>query len=299
MLANFCRCRTAADLSLNRWGFPAPRRVTQFGSLFHLLLQRWYSSEQVSLAAVWQTTAKEWERLALKGGDDVRLIQEDLGMAKVLFPGYVNHWRKADRKKKWIELEQVFDLPFVYNKSGDMIRLRGKIDGVYEAKDRSVWVLETKTASEISHDTLNMALAYDFQNLFYIHALEQKLGRRISGVLYNVIRKPQIGKKTDRTSQTFCDTLTADMEKRGDFYFARFELPYSPKTREIFRHQLKDKVKDFVAWVEGKIPTYRNESVCRGRWNCGFMAVCAAGGDPERAGFKQNHALFSELIDEA
>lgn len=303
MIMQFTRCRVASRLSLDGWGSAAPKRATQFGSLFHALLENWYagSIEQRTLAdeplKVFQEVAKKWEVSAAKAGDDVRCVQADLAVAKVLFPAYVSRYAKEDGKKKWVEVEQVFSEPWEYD-DGLVIPLRGKVDGAFEAKDGSLWALETKTAAQISDETLSLALAFDFQCLFYLFTLGQKLERKFSGVLYNIIRTPSIGKNEDRSSEEFVTKLSDDLESRKDFYFVRYELAFPKGVRERFFADLEHKMDEFRMWMEGKLPTYRNENTCRGKWNCEYLPVCAAGGDPVKAGFKQNKILFRELIEE-
>jgi hypothetical protein len=237
--------------------------------------------------------ARAWEKTAAKAGDKPEDVQADLAKAKAVFPAYVARWHADDVKRKWVEVEQVFDiLDF-----GDF-RLRGKIDGVFEAKNAALWILETKTASQISEETLSQALAFDFQSLWYVHAVEKKLGRKVAGVLYNVVRVPQIGKGDDKSSGGFVDKVRADIDKRPEFYFVRFEIPFSKGARERFNLETESKLIEFRRWIAGELPTYKNEFACRAKWNCTYLPVCACGGDPVAAGFKQSGELFSELKDD-
>lgn len=230
----------------------------------------------------------------MKDGNKPEAIQADLAMAKAIFPAYAERWGRDDGKRKWVEVEQVFDVrgpPLG-------VRLRGKIDGAFEDRSGKLWILETKTASQISEDTLSQALAFDFQSLFYCHALEAKLKRPVVGVLYNVVRVPQIGKAMDKSSDAYVEAVRADVSARPDFYFARFELTYPRKVRERFAEELTAKLQEFIGWIARDLPTYKNESACRARWTCNYLPVCACGGDPAAAGFKQNRELFSELKED-
>ena len=293
MLSNFIKCRVAAQLSLQRWGSPAPRRATQFGSLFHVMLQDHYrSGGSANPLSTFKTVATRWERQAVRAGDTIQDIQKDLACATALFPAYVEHWKKSDQKKTWLEVEQVFDIKY------EGVRLRGKLDGLFQTKDGSVWILETKTASQISEDTLNLALTFDFQCLFYIIAIMNKFKCRVNGVLYNVIRTPQIGRKEDKGSSAYVQLLREDIQSRPNFYFQRFELSFPKQKVDLFGVELGQKLEDFIAWWDGKLPTYKNEFACRARWNCEYLPVCSCGGNPEKAGFKKNKTLFSELLDE-
>jgi len=303
MLCNFIKCRRAAALALNRWGSPAPRRATQFGSLFHELLQEHYRGAGKKLPPspelTFKNVAQSWERKALEAGDKTEDIQGDLACAKALFPSYVDRWRKNDEKKRWVEVEQVFDFMFRHGHKRFQQRIRGKIDGIYEAKDGTIWILETKTASQINEETLSLALTFDFQCQFYVVAVEEKLQRKVSGILYNIIRKPSIGRGADKTSDAYVQLIKNDIASRPDFYFTRFELAFSSKQMARFRDELSLKLQDFQNWWLGDLPTYRNEFACQAKWNCEYLPVCACGGDPKQAGFKQSKTLFSELLEDA
>jgi len=90
--------------------------------------------------------------------------------------------------------------------------------------------------------------------------------------------------------------LKEDIAARPEFYFVRYEISYPAMVRTRFAEELFLKLKAFAAWRNGIIPTYRNEMAClKKQWSCNFLPVCAAGGDPEKAGFKRNRKLFSEL----
>lgn len=295
MLGEFVRCRVACKLMLERWAHPEPKRALQFGSLMHELLAKWYENSKrsdVTPLDIFRTIADKWEKKAISDGDNVAGVCGDLNTARVVFSAYCDHYAKEDEKKDWVEIEQVFDIP-----DSEYIRRRGKIDGAYRVQNKRLWLLETKTASQISDDTMDQALAFDFQCLFYMVALKHKLGELPAGVLYNVIRVPQIGKGLDKTSTTYHKLIAEDIAQRPAFYFVRYELAFSKQSVERFEAELQQKMLDFREWYHGELPTYRNESACRGRWNCKWLPVCAAGGDPERAGFKRTARLFSELED--
>ena len=305
MLQTFTRCRVACRLSLDRWQSGVPGRATEFGSLFHALLQKWYGGlcHSATPEQCFREVAIAWEKRSIEVGDDVKHVQADLGMAKALFPAYVQHYAKSDKKRIWVEVEQVFDLP-PHPTMRLPLRIRGKVDGVFRyEKTKSpasppLWVLETKTASQIDADTLSQALAFDFQCLFYLHALSRKLKQRFAGVLYNVIRKPSIGRGDDKCSSDYVKKIQKDIAERPDWYFARFELSFPKEVQDRFLSELSDKMLEFVRWMKRGIPTYKNEHACRGKWNCEYLPICAAGGDPLKAGFKRDRVLFRELEED-
>lgn len=129
------------------------------------------------------------------------------------FPIYVEWWSKHEhaRKRKGLFQEEVFsvDLPLP---SGRTVTLRGKFDSVYEVKGK-VWIQENKTKGDIDKDVMKRNLNCDLQSMFYPVALEKYLNRPVSGILYNVVRRPLSGgrgsirQKKNQTESEFYEEL--------------------------------------------------------------------------------------------
>ena len=130
-------------------------------------------------------------------------------VCKVQFPLYVQWWAKhPDQVAKTSLLqEQVFDVPYKLP-SGRTVRLRGKWDGVSligKGKSAGVYLDEHKTKGDIDPVRMQRQLGFDLQTMTYLVALEvyrrqtTDLGgwaqNGISGVHYNVVRRPLSGGK--------------------------------------------------------------------------------------------------------
>jgi hypothetical protein len=195
-----------------------------------------------------------------------------------------------DAKMRWVELEGVFDVNFNRGDSPLTFRLRGKKDGVYRDKNGQFWLFETKTKGRMNEDELMKTLDYDFQNLFYITAASKVLAKPIIGVQYNVIHRPDYRKSTVETRRE----LEKDVMKRPEFYYRRFEVPYSKQRQALFREELHRKLTEFHGWLNHKLPTYKNESACTGKGSCSFISACADVSG-RMAGYTQTRRLFNEL----
>ena len=170
---------------------------------------------------------------------------------------------------KFIHQEEVFDVPYQLpmldgNNTVRTIRLRGKWDGVYrETKDRNrLWLMETKTKSDVDTDGLHRTLAQDLQTMLYVTSIELTKKEPVSGVLYNVIRRPSIMVKKAESIREYALRLKEDVVTRPDFYYHRFIVQlekgdlekwqrecFNPLLRQIVRWWDSIKSNPFDPWA--------------------------------------------------
>jgi hypothetical protein len=295
MIGDFQQCRQACRNRLDGWETPSSRRALDFGTMWHKADELWRtdckarSMKPEDAEAWWATFGETWmaEQIGLgKPPDDV---SEDIAMASALWPVYIAKWYAADTQRDWYELERVFDVPW------RGYRLRGKRDAMFRlphGKGWHYWLYETKTKGQIDEEDIKATLMYDFQNLDYCLAAHIEQGITISGVLYNVIRRP--GQKNTRGLPDLVAKIRKAAEAEPDYFFKRFEVTYPPEVIKDFEdNQLKPRLDEFRAWLDGKMATVRNERACIGRYNCEFISACSA---KSMAGYVRTRQLFSELL---
>lgn len=293
MLSTFLNCRQRSKFYLDGWDADLPKHSASRGDLIHLALEKWYQKPHADVSKFLMDIERQWLKAQLKRGNrDEQSKQNALAELFAIFPNYMKKWAVSDLKRTWVELEAVFDVKF------HGFRLRGKRDGLFDYKLRrgKHWLFETKTKAQIDEIGLMDQLAFDFQNLFYLTALEVA-GTPAVGVVYNVIRSPNIRRGKNDDPEAFQKHIEAHIKKEGlDHYFKRYEVTYTDATIKRFKSDLRFKLEEFAAWVEGKRPTYRNESACIGRMKCPFLGACASG---SMVGYISGRKLFRELEEEA
>ena len=127
---------------------------------------------------------------------------------------------------------------------------------------------------------------------YYLYVLRVITGRKPRGVLYNVLRRPQLRQKKDETFSEFIMRVGVDLKERPEHYFHRWEVPVSEDEMDAFERDLAIYVKDFIAWHEGSLSHYKNPRACLQPWACEFLPICGAG---RREGFYTRERLFQEL----
>lgn len=303
MLRDFLGCRKRLLYKLMGYRSLTPRSTPRFGSMTHYALSKMYEAMragETNKTKLGKIVTKELEKYVnreAKSASSALLIQEIEGqsvLVAMILEEYLGFWYERDCKKKWTSLERVFDVDF------RGFRLRGRWDGGYELDTRSgeeVWLLETKTKSKVSEDSLELSLALDFQSQFYLTAAGLILPKpeRLKGVLYNIIRNPNLYRRVNENDQDYAERVREDIQKRPAHYFKRFELTYSDKQLRLFQQELEYKLQEYEMWLDMKLKTYGNENSCDVFWKCEFLNMCASGGS--EVGYDTKRVLFEELVD--
>lgn len=288
LLSAFGECRVACRLGIEGWRAALPKRALQLGSLMHEAIEGWTADgcpKGLTAATLVSAMGTAWRVKALKAGDDAKAVETDLFTVSALMEGYAKRWGAEDRKRKWLGVEKAFDVLW------EGWRLRGKRDGVYRAADGSLWVKEIKTRSHLA-ESMTLALTFDLQSMLYVLATEAEMGERVSGVLYDVVRKPQLRVSKGESVEMYRDRVLEDVRKRPDHYFMRWPIAYGRAQLKRFCAQLHVKLNVMQRWVEqGMVETYRSEGNCISKWDCAYLRACATG---TMLGYAQTYRLFQE-----
>jgi len=216
------------------------------------------------------------------------------GLMHGVLPEYFSFWKEDffsdERKKKFLSVEHVFDVPF-----GEA-RLKGKQDGIYEDVKGSHWLLEHKTKSVVKEDGLLMTIPRDTQVLMYMLAHFIETGVPPRGVLYNIVRKPALRKKATEELEDFVQRCVKDMAVRNDFYFIRYEVAIPWERVKEFERRLLIEVDEFVSWWH---QPEEDDKECTGQC-LNMYGVCPAitycnSGRTDLTGFMQKEKMFREL----
>ena len=118
--------------------------------------------------------------------------------------------------------------------------IAGKIDDLVLIDDQ-YWIVEYKTASRLDASYFDR-LYVDSQITMYMYAME-RLGYNVVGVIYRVIRKPQLKRKANEPKDVFYTRISKDIADRSDFYFEERKLYRSKDDLNDFERQLYEQAK--------------------------------------------------------
>jgi hypothetical protein len=165
------------------------------GSLIHVCLKLWHETRDISAvlqvidSETAQRTIHDWQR-------------KYWHLSRSMMWGYANLYPVEDFQP--IALEQPFRAEIRNPETGSSSRtflMAGKVDGLISLNG-SAFLLEHKTASNIGAGYLER-LWTDFQVALYVKYVQEALGVKLDGVLYNVIEKPGLLQAKGETEEEF------------------------------------------------------------------------------------------------
>lgn len=319
LLANFllcpekCRLSSIEGLSQIRTG-----GALAFGSLVHDVL------DEVYTAAMEKGDCQDWKKFNLENlqdslvrkekqdrailnetpGSDIealQMLEENFGMAEGILPGYLEKWGEDFEEAQWVELEKTFEIKFEINMNPehdlDIVELiiRGKRDGGFRSKkSNQLWLFETKTKGRVDEDSIMDKLNFDLQVMLYLWSMWKEYGVIPGGVVYNIIRKPQLRQKKSENLREFIDRIKEDVKSRPDFYYIRYQSSIVESDLKNWEVEFIDILRQLVRWYRQEFH-WKNSSACSmGGVNCQFLPVCSRG---DRSSFRVKTTAFPELVE--
>ena len=193
------------------------------------------------------------------------------GKVKAMLTGYFKHFKPFEEHEPELQFEIGARYP---TKSGmrrsNKVKLCGKIDDIAVVNGQE-WIVEYKTASQIDKSYFDR-LYVDSQITFYMMAAK-RIDLNPVGVIYRVLRKPQIKQRQNETLDAYIDRLTADILARPDFYFFETRLYRTQNDLEQFEldtwHEIKQANK---AAESGHF--FRHSHSCSNYGTCPYMPLC-------------------------
>lgn len=274
-------CPLRGRLTARLWRHPKKDAMTNFGSFVHAAIDAFYSRKD------WRGRLRAiYRKILMEGKVDREKAEVDMNLCTAVMNVYESYYR-LDRKLKFIAIEKKFEV------SVRGFKRRGKIDGgfYYPQQLKSAWLMEHKTKSRFNETTLLQKVSFDFQNLYYAEAFQESEKISIAGILYNVIRKPQLKLRAGETYGSFLDRVQADIHERKEWYFTRWEITFSPEQLNRWKAEVDAKAKWVTEMLTGKV-WYRNEHACDQPFECEFLAACSTN---SMNGYYQIDELFPEL----
>lgn len=168
--------------------------------------------------------------------------------------------------------ELTFELPMITNKGkkSRTYRIAGKIDNLVQIDGRW-WIVEYKTASRLEGSYFDR-LYLDSQITMYCYAM-QRMGYNIAGIIYRVIRKPQIKKRQNESFDGYLDRLACDIRTRPEFYYTEQKLYRSMDDLAAFEKMIYQ-----TATLEAKLAKtdclFQYSTACSVFGACPYLPLC-------------------------
>jgi len=241
-----------------------------FGTLIHECLELWHRGRD--LAAV---LGHLDQRLPNRTQDDEQ--RQGWRLATAMMAGYAN--RYPAEAFEVLALEHTFEGEIVNPATRARSRsfvLAGKVDGLVRIGNEH-YVLEHKTASSLDGGYLER-LWTDFQITLYAYYLEQALGIRITGVLYNVVLKARLKQRRTESEAEFEGRLATKYAQAAMFH--REMLYLSRDQFTVLRAELWELTQALLD-ARRRNTWYQNTAFCFHHYRpCPYFALCRSGDSP-------------------
>ena len=308
MIGTFLSCERKFRLAASRMTSGNESGAIVFGNVYHLALE--ITQNKISTGAI--STPEDVKSAMVHIMEEVYAHLEDdyqkalpdtredyefaYGCTEAMLPLYFFFWASdffGGNKKTWLFSEREFKVEFAG------VPLRGKIDGGYSDVLKRRWMLENKTKGVWNEGNLSKIIERDLQVNVYDLALSELDGVKYEGVLYNIIRRPQLRRKKDEDMKAFISRVKEDVETRPEWYFSRLEVTISEDQRAAFRVQLSrivDRIKKWYALAKDNAGLdIENTSQCQQVYGaCQFLNLCSSV-LTDYAGLYVRKDMFSEL----
>lgn len=206
-LSLFRNCRRAYQLRMIDRLVPLETaHALRFGSLIHNALELWHGGSTIEMVFDHIDGA-----LPVWSADPVQ--RRTRFLARAMMNGYAERYPRGSEPFEPVGLEKTFAGPIINPVTGrpsKTFQLWGKIDGVVRVREAAAtvvyppgyYVFETKTARTISGDYLER-LWTDFQVTLYAAEVERRLGKPITGIIYNVLCKAGLKQSEGETEEEY------------------------------------------------------------------------------------------------
>lgn len=307
-LVRWMVCPEKARLSLvNGYRSPDRKDAIEFGNIVHENLEYVYGAFEDSikqdcpydLSTIMQIAERKLRsqemvaQSAVRNDADAEASMTQYSIASEILQLYYVHWKRDFTDVRWVGLETEFSVPYFWR--GFEFPLRGKIDGIVRQTkgNQKLWLFDSKTKSSIDEPSMIPRLGYDFQMGLYMYAMRQLYHELPQGLVYNLIKRPQLRRKVKESITEFAQRCGEDARSRMDEYFKRIEVIWTQDDFDKFDADLHATIDGFMTWYTTGQMHYRNSASCHnGMWKCEFIPICAYG---HTEAFVQSERPYPEL----
>jgi len=290
LLGEFLTCRKTCELNyVQGWKPKHEKTALTDGRIGHYVLH-WMRYRRDPLpgpdTVMWLVNQYQidWEAELADAGEQAteqeqEKMRQSLEVMRVLLDRYVKRWQGdwtgeypegygATWPAWWVDSELSFAVPYTFPDGAQTV-IRGVWDWLFFDKKGRLYISDVKFKARIDEDLIQDTLEFDRQVMLYLWAVMHTFDEKIGGVLYDVIRRPQLRKRQDDSIGSFVDRIRDDLDdpKRTDHYFKRYDLGITKKEIDRWQKRWLDPVmQDVRAWWEGTAPHYMNDDALQRKY---------------------------------
>lgn len=205
------------------------------------------------------------------GADDEQEIAQQEFVTVGMIRAYITHYAQFLKGAKHIATEK--SIQYELNKN---VVIVGKIDNIIHSQGRNN-IYELKNLKSLDFERIESIKTDPQSSLYYEinNRIETKKENKVDGILYNIIRKPQIRQKKSESKGEFLRRLE-DWYSSGEgglkFHMERLKQPFIPGENVI---NTVSKVTELMLRYKSKEDYYQDFSYCIHDWGkCQYYGLC-------------------------
>lgn len=222
------------------------------GSAFHHTLGEWYTGPRVSMAKIVGNHVKVMEKEAAENHSFYDQEEYDkLTTAIDTFTGMMLGYAEVydSDRKDWVINRETIEAQFKVDMG--TFDYAGMIDLVaVKRNSKTYFQVEHKTASKIEESYIDR-LPLDTQVRGYVYGAIKAKGLKINEVLYDVVRKCKLRRKSNETMDQFSARIRDDYMSDPTKYFFREPLKFAKSDLDAFSFEIYQTHAEYMAIVEG------------------------------------------------
>lgn len=265
------------------------REATPFviSGLVHLGLAEWYKGKRRMSTIAARITNEAIERIEKYASYyDQDEYDELIAMVTTVIGMLVGYSLEYKKDRGQLKIDKRQDVEVWFQVNMNTFDWKGKIDMLPCTLKGKQLLMEHKAVKKLNISLLMETLPLDTQLIGYIFGAAEGLHRRPVQVVYNLIRKCQLRRKTNESSKDYCDRIAKDYELRPDFYFYRETLRYNKSDLAAFEFDLRKTNQEYNRLLEdSEDPLDPREWPCSSHIcteffrACDFLPLCIQGLD--------------------
>jgi hypothetical protein len=274
------------------------------GGHLHDALEWWYARPRANHEGKFGRIAAALEKEATEAQeyydeDEYAKLVQQVNAFRGMIAGYTDVYHE-DRAMRRLVVER----PFCVD-CGEF-DFAGKVDliATLPGKPAMRVLMDHKTAGNVNTAYIER-LPLDVQMRGYVFGASIGLDETINAVVYNIIRKCKLRRKSNEPIHTFGERVALDYAARPDFYFHREVLRYSRDSIEQFQLTLNQVHEDYAQkaqYLEASDPLFWpiNDRECTAFFRlCEYFPLCSQGLDQGTAlAFRVSDEMHEELKED-
>ena len=266
-LLKFFKCRKMFLFFTNKIHKIQASQTPFFGTFGHDMLESYYKTKKYNI--------QEYKN------SQYNIDQKELHFMKAKMEILLKYYFLVYKKDRVLQVESQHRYK----------NYRIKIDGIMQIFNFN-YLIDHKFMAQRNEELISKKLKFDFQMLYYVYVYEMVTGKKLTGVIYNTIRNPNLRLGKSESLLQYKKRLSIAIEKDPEHYYKRLKYHFTLQDRKTFVKELNYKMEVLQEFLSNPV-IFKNENSCFSRFgSCEYFDLCSSN---QNLGYYKRKELYVEL----